>query len=163
MNNNLANTQSKVLIVGYGNDLRSDDGVGQEIAKVVAQQNRVGVRSLWRHQLTPELAADIAETELVIFVDAYLASQMQDVQDVKVCSVEPLDSGTPSSHSSDPRGVLLLARTVFGHCPPAWLIAVPGTNFELGESFSPIAQKGMERALEQLDCLLETHRFTIAS
>jgi hydrogenase maturation protease len=160
MNDNLANTQLNALIVGYGNDLRSDDGIGQAIAKAVDQQNRVGVRSLWRHQLTPELAADIAESKLVIFVDAYLASE---TQDVRVCSVEPLSSSTPSSHSCEPQGVLALARTVFGHCPPAWLIAVPGTNFELGESFSPTAQKGMGRALEQLDYLIETHQFTTAS
>ena len=60
------------LIVGYGNDLRSDDGAGVIVARKVAvlwPQARVIVV----HQLTPELAEDIAMAGKVIFVDAFVA------------------------------------------------------------------------------------------
>jgi hydrogenase maturation protease len=149
-----------ILVIGYGNDLRNDDGVGQAIAKTIAKQNRLDVRSLSLCQLTPELAADIAIAELVIFVDAYPASPTQGLQ---THSLEPLSSGTFRSHSSDPQGLLTLARTVFGRCPTAWLIAVPGVDFELGDKFSSTAEQGMTLALEQIDSLVKTHQSPLAS
>ncbi|MCU0536817.1 MAG: hydrogenase maturation protease [Hydrococcus sp. Prado102] len=143
----------QILAIGYGNDLRGDDGIGVEIARIVARWNKPGVRSLAVHQLTPELAAEIAESQLVIFIDAYQASQAQNLQ---VCPIEPLHSDAFRSHNSDPQGLLTLTRIVFGRCPPAWLIAVPGVNFELGEQLSPIARQGLSQALRQIDLLLES-------
>lgn len=154
MNNTSDKTQANILVIGYGNDLRSDDGIGQHIAKVVSQWNQVGVRSLWVHQLTPELASDITTAELVIFVDAYRAFQTQDVQ---VRFLTPVCCDIIDTHNSDPQGLLTLAQSVYGHCPSAWLIAVPGVNFELGESFSDTTKKGLNQALEQIANLLETH------
>jgi hydrogenase maturation protease len=154
VNNTSDKTQANILVIGYGNDLRSDDGIGQHIAKVVSQWNQVGVRSLWVHQLTPELASDITTAKLVIFVDAYRAFQTQDVQ---VRFLAPVCRDIIDTHNSDPPGLLKLAQSVYGHCPPAWLIAVPGVNFELGESFSPTTKKGLNQALEQIANLLETH------
>jgi len=58
------------LLIGYGNTLRSDDGAGQKIANIVSEWNLPQWRSLSVHQLTPELALDIAQADLVIFVDA---------------------------------------------------------------------------------------------
>jgi hydrogenase maturation protease len=143
----------QILAIGYGNDLRCDDGVGVKIAQIIDRWNKPGVRSLAVHQLTPELAAEIAESQLAIFIDAYQASQEQNLQ---ICPVEPMNSDTFSSHSSNPQSLLTLTRIVFGRCPPAWLIAVPGVNFELGEHLSPIAQQGLNQALEQIDRLLKS-------
>jgi len=59
------------LVVGYGNTLRGDDGVGPRVAELLAADPRLaGAVVLARHQLTPELAADIAEAALVVFIDA---------------------------------------------------------------------------------------------
>lgn len=153
MSHSPIDTHPQILAIGYGNDLRSDDGIGVKIAQIIARWNRAGVRSLAVHQLTPELAAEIAKSQLVIFIDAYRASQEQNLQ---ICPVEPQNSDTFNSHSSDPQGLLTLTRIVFGRCPPAWLIAVPGVNFELGEDLSPIAQQGLGQALKEIDLLLKS-------
>jgi hypothetical protein len=63
-----------VLVIGYGNTLRGDDGVGYQVAETVAEWQLPQVRSIAVHQLLPELAADIAEVDLVIFVDAVVAT-----------------------------------------------------------------------------------------
>ncbi len=44
---------TKVLVIGYGNTLRSDDGAGKRVAELVAEWQLLNVRSLLVHQLTP--------------------------------------------------------------------------------------------------------------
>jgi hypothetical protein len=64
-------TDAGSLIVGYGNSLRSDDGVGWHTAGLLAGDPRLaGARVLARHQLLPELAADVGRASLVVLVDA---------------------------------------------------------------------------------------------
>ena len=46
------------LVIGYGNTLRGDDGVGVLVADALEGWNQA-VRTLSVQQLTPELAADI--------------------------------------------------------------------------------------------------------
>ena len=59
----------KILIIGYGNTLRGDDGVGYKIAEIIEQWNINNITSLAVHQLTPDLAENIAQADTVIFVD----------------------------------------------------------------------------------------------
>jgi hydrogenase maturation protease len=147
-------TEPIVMVIGYGNDLRSDDGIGPQVAMIVAGWALPRVRSLPLHRLTPGLAQLIATVELSIFVDAYPASATQQVQ---VCPVEPCRSDIVTSHTSDPRVLLTLAQVLYGHHPQAWLIAVPATNFEPGNRFSSVAERGMAQALKQINYLIE-HR-----
>ncbi len=60
-----------VLVIGYGNALRSDDGVGWHAAALLADDPRLaGIDVLALHQLSPELALDMSRASLVILVDA---------------------------------------------------------------------------------------------
>jgi hydrogenase maturation protease len=64
-------TDRRGLVVGYGNTLRRDDGVGVRAAELMAEDPRfAGIEVLTAYQLTPELALDIAAASLVVFVDA---------------------------------------------------------------------------------------------
>jgi len=48
---------ARVLVIGYGNTLRGDDGLGQRAAEALAQRALPdGVEVLSCHQLTIELA-----------------------------------------------------------------------------------------------------------
>ena len=59
------------LIVGYGNPLRGDDGVGQAVARAFANEAAIdGVEALACHQLTPELAERFAAAARVVLIDA---------------------------------------------------------------------------------------------
>lgn len=141
-----------ILVIGYGNTLRSDDGVGQWVAAEVQGWNLQNVRSLPVHQLTPELAEMLASASSVIFVDAYPASSEALVQ---VCPLDPVDSSNFSlGHISDPRSLLALTQAVYGCTPQAWLVAIPAVNFELGESLSPTTQQGIAVALDEIRRLL---------
>jgi len=65
------------LVIGIGNPLRGDDGVGALLAEQAAlftaadPDGPVAVRSV--QQLTPELAEELARLEAVLFIDAWLA------------------------------------------------------------------------------------------
>ncbi|PPT05423.1 NADH-reducing hydrogenase maturation factor [Geitlerinema sp. FC II] len=59
-----------MLVIGYGNSLRGDDGIGRAIAEQVASWNLPHVRSLSLHQLTPELAEELSRVDRAVFIDA---------------------------------------------------------------------------------------------
>lgn len=60
------------LVIGIGNRLRSDDGVGPRLAEEVEAWGLSGVESMAVQQLSPELAPRLAACERVLFIDAWL-------------------------------------------------------------------------------------------
>ena len=76
-----------VLVIGYGNDLRCDDGIGQKVAKELnLNSSFTNLKSLAVSQLTPELAETIVKADIVIFVDACLNLQSSDKNLTKFAS-----------------------------------------------------------------------------
>lgn len=151
----LRSLRQSVLVIGYGNSLRCDDGVGQSIAKELAGWGLPNVEAIATHQLTPELAEAVAQVDLVIFVDAYPATAAQDVQ------IRPLTSaatGTSTGHWCEPQTVLALARSLYGAAPQACWVMVPGVNFGLGQKLSLVATQGMEAALQAVEQLIKAGR-----
>ena len=65
---------ASLLVIGYGNTLRRDDGVGPKLADAVAALGLTGVRTLACALLTPELAEAVSQAQRVIFVDAAVDS-----------------------------------------------------------------------------------------
>lgn len=140
-----------ILIIGYGNPIRGDDGIGQAVIAEVEQWNLANVRSQSLHQLTPEMAAEMAEVETVIFVDAGLEGDS-----VNITSLEPLPSDLFNwGHSLNPRSLLSLTQFLYQKSPQAWLIAIPGENFELSETLSPKALNGIQEALKIIKNLIK--------
>ncbi|MCT7985488.1 hydrogenase maturation protease [Laspinema sp. A4] len=144
-----------ILAIGYGNDLRRDDGVGQRVAEEVASWRLPKVRSLSEHQLTPELAEPLSEVDLAIFIDAYPATAEQGLQVVKLDGDDPI-SPQSLGHSSDPSTLLILAKILYGKSPQGWLVAIPAMDFEFGDTFSTVTERGMAEALEAIAELIET-------
>ena len=137
------------LVVGYGNTLRSDDGAGQRVAEKIAQWELPQVRSLAVHQLTPELAEDIAQTDTVIFVDA-VATNSENPTLVKIQKLEAEDNHTSLGHSCNPRSLLSFTQILYGKAIKAYWILIPAVNFDFGEEFSSVTQKGIEIALQKI-------------
>lgn len=132
------------IAIGYGNELRSDDGIGPRVAKALQLAN---VKSIAVHQLTPELAETLAHADLAIFIDACLSSHSSQVQ---VQSLSPTSFTMIAGHTAEPRSLLALTQALYGRCPLAWWITVPGVNFEVGDRLSPIAEAGVAIALQKI-------------
>lgn len=136
-----------ILLIGYGNELRGDDSVGPRLARAVAARNLPGVLALDVHQLTPELSETIARSARVLFVDARHPNDNPAVRLAPV-PTEPQEAAAGSlTHFTEPAGLVALARILFGHAPPAWLLTIPGRDFGFSESLSPPAEGGLGEAL----------------
>lgn len=141
-----------VMVIGYGDDLQSDDGIGHRIADEVASWHLPSVKSLAVDQLTPDLADSLASTDLVIFVDACLSVGNVDVQ---LQSLSPACDIDSHGCINNPRSLLALTAAIYGNCPPAWLVTIPGVNFEVGDRISPIAEIGKAIALVKIVQILD--------
>lgn len=130
---------SRLLIVAYGNPLRSDDGVAWRAAE--ALQNMFSsdeVEILTIHQLGPELAESVSRSACVIFVDAAAGSGRPGEIEVKELSLTN-SKATESSrfcHAVSPANVLALAAQLYKATTRAFSVTIVGNNFQHGESLS---------------------------
>ena len=140
----------RLLVIGFGNTLRRDDGVGVKVAEAVAELGLAGVTVITRHQLVPELAEPISQAGTVIFVDAVANT----FAPVELRQVEPAAAAQILAHAADPGTLLALAREIFNRHPAAWTVAIPGEDFNFGEGLSPLAEAGLHAALAQIKKLV---------
>jgi len=139
--------KAKCLILACGNTLRSDDGVGSWLAAWAEKRFREepAVRVVSRQQWTPDLAADIAAADSVLFVDASVMAAPGRVCLIPVMS--RVDSTPQSSHDLTPNQLLGLTRTLYSSIKShAMLLTVGVSSTELGETFSEPVEAALPRA-----------------
>jgi hydrogenase maturation protease len=144
----------ELLVIGYGNTLRSDDGVGPRVAEAVAALKLPGVQTLICQQLSPEHAAPISQAQTVIFVDAAVDAP----REVQFRPIEPGDTCQLMAHAADPRTMLALARDVFGHAPKAWWLTIPAVKLDFCEELTPEAQEGLTEAVDKIRSLCRSQQ-----
>ena len=135
-----------ILVIGYGNTLRGDDGAGPRVVEALEALNLPGVRTLACQLLTPELAAPLASARRAVFVDAAIDTPGE------VCwrKLEPRDSSQIMAHAADPRTMLALSRDVFGNTPEAWWLTIPAARMDFTEEISPATERCCAQALSAL-------------
>lgn len=148
-----------ILIIACGNKLRSDDGAGLVLAETLEKawrSVRVAVEQIAVHQLTPELAVDIAAeaVRVVVFVDTRAVGQ--DRADANI-RIEPITAGIGSSrlgHHLAPAVLLSYVQLLYGKQVSAWEVTVPGVDFSHGEQFSPFTLAALSKGDGVQDLLL---------
>jgi hydrogenase maturation protease len=129
-----------ILIVGYGNTLRQDDGVGPHVAQLLTQDGRFdGAVILALHQLVPELVDDLARARRAVLIDARRAGSAPGTVTTRVVRPEGTASSL-GSHVLDPAMLLGLAKGLRHADPPTYLVSVTAGSLELGEGLSPAVQ-----------------------
>jgi hydrogenase maturation protease len=135
-----------VLVIGVGSELRGDDAAGRYVADEVERIAPPGVEVRSVHQLTPELAIEVADRELVIVVDADV-----DVEAV-TWRTAAASGGRPGAmtHHLDP-GALLGLASLFG-APPAQvvLVSIPVHDLGLGTELSAATAAAAELAVVEV-------------
>ncbi|MEE3716682.1 hydrogenase maturation protease [Tumidithrix elongata RA019] len=155
----ITSNRGSILVIGYGNSLRSDDGAGCRVAEVVASWQLPYVRSLTVHQLAPELAEPLAEADLAIFIDAYIQPNKTkrkptiQVQRISSKECQPINTALEIGHLADPRSLLCLAQQVYGKAPAAYSLLLPGVEWEFGEQVSALTRKSIDQAVDFLRTL----------
>ena len=149
-----------LLLIGYGNPLRQDDGLGWRIAMAIEALGLAGLQVLAAQQLTLELAAPIALAEAVVFVDAVYGKSAANgsAQGIAPLALQPLhhrpqapDPGPQTwSHQLTPQALLILAGQLYCHQPAALQLLVPAQWDGHGEGFSPCAAAALPTAMALL-------------
>lgn len=137
------------LVVGYGSDLRGDDAAGRAVAEMVEAAGHRGIRVVSVHQLTPEIAAELAGCRRAVFIDADPATA-----EVTVRELSAGNADHRSSHHSTPESLLRLAEDLYGCSPVAHLVAVPASSFDLGSDLSPATRAALPAAADAVESLL---------
>jgi hydrogenase maturation protease len=144
----------KILVYGYGNPGRQDDGLGVLLAdEVESWANKMKFEKLHtdaNYQLNLEDAAGIAGYDLVFFADA----SQEDIQDYKLVPLEPSNRVEFSMHAVSPAFILNLCNQVFNHKPEAYLLHIKGYKWGFMERPTRKAKNNLRLALEHLKVII---------
>lgn len=151
---------SSVLVIGYGNPGRLDDGLGPALAEAIGQRNLPGVTTDADYQLLVEDAASIGGYATVVFADAAVSGR----EPFFFREVTPQAELSFSSHSCTPEAILALAVQMYGRCPRGYALGIRGYEFEaFGERLSERAQRNLAEAVTFLEGVIRTDLFADAA
>lgn len=151
----------RMLVMGYGNPGRLDDGLGPAFAARIQALDIPGVTVDADYQLCVEDAEALARHDLVLFADA-------SVEGAEPFDLQPLQAQHTglgfSSHSLSSGALLGLAQELFGAAPRAYLLGIRGYAFNaFGERLSEEAQANLDAAVAHLEPLLRDGFATVSS
>jgi hydrogenase maturation protease len=148
---------ARALIIGYGNPLRGDDGLGWHAAQCLAAVlNKPEVEIIACHQLTPELAEPISRADLVVFIDAAPQGPAGRLSSQRIT----LDAVLPGtfSHHLTPRTLLAWAQALYGSYPEAMLFSVSSQCFDCSEALSPPVAAAVPELVQWICTLVSTRK-----
>jgi len=150
---------NRVLVIGYGNPGRWDDGLGPALAEAVERLQIPGVTVESDYQLTVEDAATAAEHEYVVFADA----SVRGPEPFFFTAVRPMEHTSFSTHSVEPEAVVALARDLFHADTRGYALGIRGYRFnEFGEILSEKARENLAAALRFITPVLKDCTFDAA-
>lgn len=134
------------LVIGIGNPLRQDDGIGHQVIQRLGhiQVLRPLMNLIDTHQLTPELVEPISQADMVIFVDAWKWILPGFIRRQPV--YPDFRAGyhqAAFTHTITPETLLLQAWRMYGVAPQTFMYTVCGQNFDYGEYLSPYVEMAL--------------------
>jgi hydrogenase maturation protease len=141
--NNKPRTDSKVLVYGIGNPGRRDDGLGPRLIELLDAARLEGVDLDSNYQLNIEEALACSKHDTVIFADASETGEGPFV----FTELEPAHEIAFTTHELSPAAVLALCEELYGRRPQAWVLAIRGYEWDIGEGLSPQAEINLSSAL----------------
>ncbi len=173
-------TLQRVLLIAYGNTSRRDDGVAIHVMRRLQRRLGLpagaldedsvidlapGVEAYCLHQLEPELAETVSQSDVVVFIDAHVEGLPWDA--VHWQELDPLYRPGLASHHLKPEAVLALSESLYGGHPKGYALSILGTDFDFGEELSSSTSSRADEAVEYLveflrrtGCLPDTRQGT---
>lgn len=134
----------KTLWIGIGNSGRQDDGLGWAFLDKANHTELPGQKE-YRYQLQIEDADLIRRFDQIIFVDATKEELPHGFVMHRIGQGEEVAFTT---HALSPESVLALCRDVYGRMPKAWILAISGRKWNIGEGLSQVAEENLQTVLE---------------
>jgi hydrogenase maturation protease len=147
---------STVLLIGYGNPLRGDDGLGHRVIDALGEVlgPNTPVKMLKMLQLDVVLAGQLADQKLIVFVDAAANHAAAAPVSVVPLSVDPMPALSLASHALTPTALVALTHWLYGRSPRAALVAITGHDFSFGSTLSAAAEALIPEAVRAILAIL---------
>lgn len=143
----------RLLVIGFGNPLRGDDGVGYRLAKALEELEGEDLVCLCLLQLTPELATEMSNANEVWFLDAEAEGEPGAISCRRL---QPLESISDRwTHDLSPQGLLDLCASLYAESPRTLLMTIAGESFDLSETLSRRVRESAQMFGEFLSKSLE--------
>jgi hydrogenase maturation protease len=140
----------EILIYGYGNPGRQDDGLGiflsERIDNWIKQENIQSVKVDYNYQLNIEDAVEIAGKDMVIFVDA----SKEKISDYSFTRVKPSDRLQFTTHTVSPSYLLNLCEVFYNKKPDVYLLHIKGYKWDFMENITEEAINNLKKAYDFL-------------
>jgi len=136
----------QILIYGYGNPGREDDGLGAELVMRLEEWSKLsgfqGIEFDSNYQLNIEDAEAISLKDIIIFVDA----STEEIEDFILTEVAGEKDVTYTTHAASPGYIVKLCSELFGKCPRVYLLHIKGYQWEFKEGLSERAENNLQKA-----------------
>ncbi len=132
----------KILIYGYGNPGRQDDGLGDAVVQLIEQTPIPGVTTDSNYQLNIEDAALVAEHDLVVFADASVNA----AEPFEFTRIHPASEIAFTTHAMSAPSVLALCEELYQKKPTAYLLAIRGYEWNQEQPMSEPAKNNLKKA-----------------
>ena len=148
----------KILIIGYGNTIRSDDSLGPIIADrlTLKYKSSPNIQIASYLQLDIQVIEDLKEVDVAIFIDA---REDNDEEIVKVTQIskEAVLHHSHTSHSISLPTLVKMTESLYNKNPFCYAVAPKGYDFEVGEILSEKAEIAATKAIDEVDKIINTY------
>jgi len=137
----------KVLLVGFGNEYRRDDGLGIRLLDLIDDE----IQKIKIQELSIDILDDIKNFEVVIFVDAALEGE-----DINFRKIEKEPKFSPLTHHLSPEELLIWAENINKKNYEFYLLSIRGYDFDFGEEISKEGERNLLKAKDFLSNFLKS-------
>jgi hydrogenase maturation protease len=145
---------TRVLVLGYGNPGRQDDGLGPAAAAAMDELGWKNLTAFDNYQLNIEDALEVATHDVVWFVDASKTAPSP----YAVHEVIPALTIDFTSHLVRPETVLAIAQQCYGRTARAYLLAIRGYDFAFVEELTCMATENLGAAIVMLSARIRAQQ-----
>ncbi|MEN6622579.1 MAG: hypothetical protein ABFD50_13635 [Smithella sp.] len=156
----------RTIVIGYGNIDRADDGVAHEVINLLRarlgqkilsdgdtglEELGLEIDSIFLPQLMPEIMEILVHYEQIIFVDAHVSPNMNDLN----CEpVVPEYVSSTFTHHMTPASLLAFLQVLYNREPAGHIISLRGYDFDFKRVLSPATRILVPAAIEEILRLL---------
>lgn len=134
--------------MGFGNIDRADDGVAFEVINALRcrlrqeplTEGETGLEdldgqtdSVFLFQLTPEMAEFMADYDRIVFVDAHV---YEDAEDLHCVPVMPAYAPSTFTHHMTPAMLMTLVKVLYHAEPAGYIVSIRGYDFDFHRGLS---------------------------
>mgnify|MGYP006280659893 CR=1 FL=1 len=146
---------ASLLLYGYGNPGRRDDGLGVAFAERIQSRGLEGITVETNYQLNAEDALEASHHDIVLFADASRTV----TDDFRLSRLMPEGEVSFTTHAMSPGSVLALCRELYDRRPEAYLLELRGHQWDMAEELSPEGIGVLDKTVSFMEPLLRTGDF----